>query len=123
MRVAEYGLRALAYDRRVKLPKNKPLALATWEDVIRELEKTESAIQSYPKTHAREVQFEFYHKAMMELRAFKNTWRNRFSHTRNEGAPDRDQAHSVVIHVREFMTMLASRIGENKRTPIIWKRV
>ena len=119
MRVGEFGLRALAYDRRISMPKG-PIELATWDDIIKELEKVEQAIQQYPKTLARERQFEFYHGAMMEFKRFKNKFRNRVMHTREEY--DRDQAHSGFVHVRDFMQILASKISEKKRTPLIWKR-
>lgn len=119
MRAAEYGLRALARDRRVKVPKG-PLALATWEDIIKELEKAEMAIQGYPKTLAREKQFEFYHGAMMEFKRFKNKFRNNVMHTRE--SYDSHQAKSAFDHVADFMTILASKISETKRTPMIWKR-
>jgi hypothetical protein len=120
MRAAEYGLRALAYDRRVRIPKQKEIELATWEQIIRELENAESAIQKSPRTDAREAQFAFYHGAMMEFRAFKNVWRNRFAHAREP--LDRDQAYSVMVHVREFLQVLSTRIGEGKRTPLVWKK-
>lgn len=119
MRAAEYALRALARDRRVRLPRKEILELATWEAIIKELEDAEAAIQSYPKTLAREAQFDFYHGAMMEFKRFKNKFRNRIMHTRRNY--DRDQAHSALTHVRAFMQLLASRISETKRTPRIWK--
>jgi hypothetical protein len=119
MRVAEHGLRALARDREIKLPKKAVIDLATWEDIIKQLENAESSIQSYPKSLAREAQFEFYHGAMMEFKRFKNKFRNRIMHTRKEY--DRDEAHSALTHVREFMRILASRISENTKTPQIWK--
>lgn len=118
MRVAEHGLRALAYDRRVRVPKG-PIELATWEDVLRELEKSEVAIQGYPKTLAREAQYEFVHGAMMEFKRFKNVYRNRVAHTRDPY--DRHQALSVYTHVRSFMQILASHISEGRRTPLKWK--
>jgi hypothetical protein len=37
MRIAEIGLRALAWDRRIKIPQKTPIDLATWEQVIIEL--------------------------------------------------------------------------------------
>jgi hypothetical protein len=119
MRAAEYGLRALARDRRVRLPKKEVLDLATWEAIIKQLEDAEIAIQGYPKTLAREAQFEFYHGAMMEFKRFKNKFRNRIMHTREDY--DSDEATSALNHVREFMKILASRISETKRTPIIWR--
>ena len=69
MRIAEYGLRALAYDRRVAIPKKLPIDLATWEDIIKQLEKAEDAIRGFPRTIAREAQYDFYHGAMMEFKA------------------------------------------------------
>jgi hypothetical protein len=119
MRAAEYALRALARDRRVELHKCAVLDLATWEEIIKQLEGAEVAIQGYPKTLAREAQFDFYHGAMMEFKRFKNKFRNRIMHTRDEY--DRDQAHSAFVHVRDFMKSLASRISETRKTPLIWK--
>jgi hypothetical protein len=118
MRVAERGLRALARDRRVKIPTGEIL-LATWEQIIRELEKAEQTIQGFPKTLAREAQFEFYHGAMLELRRFKNLFRNRFAHTRDHC--DIHQAHSAFDHVGSFMKLLASRISETHRPPLVWR--
>jgi hypothetical protein len=119
MRVAEYGLRALARDRRIEIPKNKPLDLATWEEIIKELEGAEDAMRTYKKTEARESQLVFYHGAMMEFKRFKNKFRNRIMHSRV--SYDKDQAKSAFVHVKEFMLILSVRISEKKRTPVIWK--
>jgi hypothetical protein len=119
MRVAEYGLRALAHDRRVKLDKKKPIDLATWEDLLKKLEDAEDAIRNFPKTHAREAQFNFFHGANMEVKRFKGKFRNRVMHSRD--SYDRDEAMSAFNHVKAFMEILASRISERTRTPIIWK--
>jgi hypothetical protein len=124
MRVAEIGLRALAYDREVHIFKNAktmfeiPLELATWEQLIRELEEAEKAIQGFPQTLVREKQFDFYHGALMQYRAFKNVFRNSIMHTRD--SYDRDEAMSAYNKVKEFMKILASRIKEDVRTPTIW---
>ncbi len=82
MRAAECELRARAADRKVEVPKGTPLQLATWEQMLIGLESAESAIQNFPKTAAREAQFEFYHGAMMELKRFKNKFRNAVMHSR-----------------------------------------
>jgi hypothetical protein len=119
MRGVEFGLRALARDRRIRIPKNKPLELATWEEIIKELEAAETAIKGYPKTLAREAQYDFYHGAMMQFRGFKNVFRNQIMHTRK--SYDSDHAQSIFNQTREFMQTLASRITEDTRTPKIWK--
>ena len=120
MRVAEFGLRALARDRRVVIPKKLPLALATWEDIIKQLENAEDAIRNYPKTIAREAQYEFYHGAMMEFKRFKNKFRNVVMHNRD--MYDDGEAMSAFNHVKSFMAILSSAISERKRTPVVWKR-
>jgi hypothetical protein len=119
MRVAEYGLRALAYDRRIKLDKNKPIDLATWEDLLKKLEIAEDAIKNFPKTAAREAQFDFFHGANMEVKRFKNKFRNRIMHTRN--SYDVNEAISAFNHVKAFMEILSSKISERTRSPLIWK--
>jgi hypothetical protein len=119
MRVAEYGLRALAHDRRIRLDKNKPIDLATWEDLVKKLEEAEDAIRNFPKTAAREAQFDFFHGANMEVKRFKNKFRNRVMHSRESYGEH--EAMSAFGHVKAFMEILSSRISEGTRTPIIWK--
>lgn len=121
MRVAEYGLRALAFDRRIKVPKGTAIELATWEEIIKQLEKAEQDIQGYKKTRAREVQYEFYHGAMLEFKRFKNVYRNRVMHAREDF--EWSDARSVFIHVKAFMRILSSRISEITRTPKVWRKV
>jgi hypothetical protein len=118
MRAVEYGLRALAEDRGIKLAKNLPIDLATWEELIKRLEEEEAAIQGFPKTLAREQQFAFYHGAMMELKRFKNKFRNSVMHTREEF--DRHEAYSAFDHVKAFMQILAGKIAEGVTTPRVW---
>jgi len=54
----------------------------------------------------------------MEFKRFKNKFRNRIMHTRDEY--DSDEAHSAFVHVKEFMNILASKIAENVKTPEMW---
>jgi hypothetical protein len=119
MRVAEHGLRALARDRRIIIPKNKPIELATWEDVLQQLETAENEIKGYQKTLAREAQFDFYHGAMMEVKRFKNKFRNPGMHSRR--FYDSYEAKSAFMHVKNFMEILATRISESSRTPKVWR--
>jgi hypothetical protein len=121
MRAAEIGLRALAFDRQVKVFKNAttmfeiPLELASWDQLIIELEDAEREIQQFPQTLARESQFAFYHGAMMQFRSFKNVFRNRVMHTRESF--DRDAAASAVKQVGGLMRILASKIKEGEHAP------
>jgi hypothetical protein len=126
MRVAEIGLRVLAWDRRVILRGKAgrvlrtPLDLVTWDKILVGLEKAETAIEDFRKTPAREAQLAFYHGAMIEVRAFKNLYRNRVMHTRE--SYKMHQAESAMNHVRDFMTTLATRLAEDVRTPVVWTK-
>ena len=120
MRVAELGLRTLAWDRRIKFRKDSPLELKQWGDIFKGLEDAEKQLQSFPKTKARESQFEFYHGALVEFRAFKNLYRDRNAHARR--VYDEYEARSALEHVSSFMRILATKISEKKRTPLIWRK-
>jgi hypothetical protein len=122
MRVAEIGLRVLAWDRRVRFVKRPhvPLELRQRDEILVQLENSETEIQQYKQSLAREAQLAFYHGAMVELRAFKNLYRHRTAHARE--IYDVDQARSAMTHVSAFMRVLASKISEAKRTPKIWKK-
>ena len=67
---------------------------------------------------AREEQYEFYHGAMIELKRFKNKFRNSVMHTRDRY--NRDDAQSAFAHVKVFMELLATRISETTSMPKIW---
>jgi hypothetical protein len=120
MRAAEIGLRTLAKDRRVTFTNrpNVPLEYRQWDDILRQLEQKERDIEQFPVGRARDVQLAFYHGALIQLRAFKNKFRNPASHSRE--SYDINQARSAMEHVREFMQILAERISEKTKTPEKW---
>jgi hypothetical protein len=125
MRAAEIGLRALAHDRRIsKLPKrrNAPIEMGTWEDIIRELDEHPAKIANWPNTMGEvKVQAqEFYNGSLTEYRGFKDKWRNHVMHTRREYLIN--DALSAMEHVKRLMGILADRISETKRTPLIWTK-
>lgn len=120
MRVAEIGLRALIWDRRIKFKKDTPIELKELRELFQGLEQAEKDIQSYPETKARKAQFEFYHGAMVQLRAFMHLYRHRTMHAREFYSQYR--AKEAMESVSKFMEILARKISETKRTPLIWKK-
>jgi hypothetical protein len=118
MRVAEIGLRILAWDRRIKFKKKSPLELKEWREIFKGLEDEEIRLKSLHRTKAREAQFEFYHGAMIELRAFKNLYRDRTMHAR--ACYDIYQTTSAMVNVSAFMKGLSEKISESNRTPLNW---
>jgi hypothetical protein len=119
MRVAEYGLRALARERKIKVAK-KPLEWATWEDILSRLRKQIDLIGGWKAGAARSAALDFYRGALGEFEAFKDAYRNDVMHTRK--AYDTHQALSVQAHVREFMDRLSAKIGEDPKRQIAWKK-
>lgn len=113
MRVAEHGLRALARERSVKLPKNRPIEWANWETILQGIEKKVGQIEGHRAGPARSRALEFYRGVLGEFAAFKDAYRNDVMHARK--AYDEGQSLSVLTHVREFMERLASKIGENPK--------
>jgi hypothetical protein len=121
MRAAERGMRILAWDRRVpKIVQNKPLELQDWKTMIEGLEEEAEKITNWPnklgkvKTQGQE----FYNTAIQEFRGFKDAWRNHVMHDRRDF--NFEDAKGVLSHVSRFLKLLALRLSENKRTPLIW---
>jgi hypothetical protein len=59
MRVAEWGLRALASERQIKLAKDKPLEWGTWQEIIRALDDEIKVIGAKKPGPAKDAALEF----------------------------------------------------------------
>jgi hypothetical protein len=126
MRVAEFGLRALARDRRVEFA-DKPLEQKEWGQILPNLESKIRVMRDldrpkwqWPDTVVREAQISFYSDVTQELRAFNDVWRRHVSHADSHAFYDRDQAISVWNHVRAFMEKLSSKVSASSITPEFW---
>ncbi len=118
MRAAEHGLRALARERRVKLPRKQVLEWAVWRAVIDAIGKKVDLIANRKRGPAREAALEFYRGALGSLEGFKDAYRNNVMHTRKSYTAQ--EALAVMHHVREFMNRLASMIDETGKKQIKW---
>lgn len=124
MRIVEFGLRALAENQNVKIPR-KPLDLAGWDEIINKLDEKISKRfnrkvptgppipppkpkrRSYEK---KEQDREFFRGAIHAFYGFKDVWRNNVMHSRKNY--DEHEAVSVLNYVRDFMQRLAKRLTE-----------
>jgi hypothetical protein len=124
MNVAEIGLRALAWDRRVVAKQYKkpvPLEFAQWGDLIGGIEKKVDEIKKWKaKGTAADAQ-RFYNAALVELRSFNDGWRRHSAHARTYHYKD-DETLALFGHVDRFMNKLAERVTETTRTPVVWKK-
>ncbi|MGA8499368.1 MAG: hypothetical protein WB764_28070 [Xanthobacteraceae bacterium] len=124
MRVAEVGLRVLAWDRRV-VAKNKggnpiPLELAEWGSLIRDVEAKVKEIQNWRSKLTREDAHQFYNRLLVEARAFNDGWRRHVMHSRSHTFDD-SEALALWSHVMRFMQTMAKRLSEAERMPRVWR--
>lgn len=120
MRVAEIGLRALAKERRISLPKNKPIEWATWQEILKRLDDEIQKIgQTWPAGKRKDAALEFYSGARADLNGFKDEFRNLVMHVRAQY--DEFQAARALTRVHEFMARLAEKLDHRHRR-INWGR-
>ena len=112
MRTAEYGLRSLARHLKVKLKKH-PIEYAEWGTLAVSIS---AKIDSLPSGRGKKKDddLEFYRGSLSECLFLKDVWRNRVMHTR--ARYNHSDALGVFLHVKEFMTRLASRVAESNQT-------
>jgi hypothetical protein len=107
MAVAQTGLHALAGELGVAF--SYSLDLAEWQAVIEAIENKLEPMRHLPRAERAEI-LPFYSECAVQFRYFKDAWRNHVCHMRE--VYDRDQAHSILLHVRDFMEKLSTRIKE-----------
>jgi hypothetical protein len=117
MRVAEYGLRALARERQVTMPKGKLIDWSTWQEIIREISKSvDGMAANMPAGPTKDAALDFYRGAVAHFQAFKDKDRNVVMHVRR--SYDIYESARVLAHVRDFMNSLSAKINEKTRRPI-----
>jgi hypothetical protein len=120
MRVTEYGLRALARERKVKLPSKRELEWAEWQTIITGIEEKINLIRAWKRGPIKDKALSFYGGAIGEFYVYKDVYRNHVMHTRE--SYDMLRAESVMQNVREFIKRLAVRIEEKPTKSINWKK-
>ncbi|UGY23781.1 hypothetical protein HU675_0038515 [Bradyrhizobium septentrionale] len=105
MRILEHGLRALAKHV------GKTFDIQNWQNIIDEIESgIRDRAKKMPRGSDKNEKLKFLSEAAKEFTYFKDGWRNYVSHNRSDY--DEHQARSVYEHVRTFMTVLSSQMGE-----------
>ena len=122
MNAAEIGLRALAKDRRVSLPRGRPIEFAEWGTLIGAVDTAAQLIRNWRASPVKAEAERFYADALMSVRAFNNGHRTHINHARGRPYHD-DETRALMGHVERFLRGLTRYISETKRTPLVWKRV
>lgn len=121
MRIAEFGLRAIAKERGVKSvgKKTTPIEWATWGQVISEIEKTITEIRNTkPAGLKKDTALAFYTTIVSDLRALLHNYRDKTMHFRE--FYDSGEAESAIFRVHSLMATLASKITEDSARKIPW---
>jgi hypothetical protein len=110
MRVAEYGLRALANHLQVAIAPDD-LEYKEWNAIIDQIEVTLKERGRSPQGTAKikAEERELYSGLATDLRGFKDVFRNSVMHTRDTYKAS--EAEGVYDRVRDFMVRLASRVS------------
>jgi hypothetical protein len=117
MRVVEHGLRALAKERKIRLPKNKQVEWANWQDIIRELDKEIEIVGRKRAGASKDAALAFYSGARADLNGFKDEYRNLVMHVR--GNYDDLHALRALTNVHSFMERIAAKI-DHRHHRIRW---
>jgi hypothetical protein len=113
MRVAEHGLRAIAGERRIKLPRNRSVEWATWQEIIKALDTEIVQIGNKKPGKARDTALSFYSGARADLNGFKDEYRNLVMHVR--ATYDEHQALRALTQVHDFMQRLAAKLDHTHK--------
>jgi hypothetical protein len=108
MGIAQTGLHTLAKELGVTF--NYSIDLAEWNSVIAKIEEKIKPMREGARTDEKDDKLSFYSECAAQFRYFKDAWRNHVCHLRE--VYDRDQAHSILLHVRDFMEKLSTRVKE-----------
>ena len=111
MRAAEIGLKAFGSYAKITLPKNKPLQMGEWREILDRLADEAGRLDMLPNsTQNKEADQHFHSEASAQFRFFKSAWRVRVAHAR--ATYTEAEAVEVLNQVRSFFEILASRVTE-----------
>jgi hypothetical protein len=115
MRGVEWGLRALCVDLGVlEIPRKKatvPIEFSEWDGILSQLNpKATAKIDAMPPSQAKQEWQEFYYPLLLDVRHFKDAFRNHVMHTRR--VYSQKEADVVLDYVRQFFMLLSTRISE-----------
>lgn len=126
VQAAEFGLRALARDRRVVVRMHKkdvPLDQAMWGKIIEGLAPKISLIDSWSAGSPKDAAHQFFKPSLLDADTLNDAFRRHISHGRGYRYEKAD-ARFVLDVSQRFLNRLSRHCGENdKLTPAVWTRV
>lgn len=109
MAILQVGLYTLASD--VEIALRYPIEFAEWGEVLRAIQEKIKPYANLPRTDCMRQKYDsLYARCACQFEFFKDAWRNHVAHNRE--VYDKDRAHSALMHVRDFMESLSTRLHE-----------
>jgi hypothetical protein len=119
MRVAEQGLRAVAKERQIVLPKNRPIDDAEWGVLTTRLRGEGDKVTNWaPGKRGKKAAMAYYGSIYADIVYFKDRYRNIVSHSLSTF--DEEDANRAVTRACDFMKTVSSRTDETGKR-IAWK--
>lgn len=107
MRALEEPLQTIAKRVGVQFP--VPTELENWksivDQIISRIDSETRTLEQQPKSHERNTELQFLGEAALQMRHFKNAWRNSVAHGRDHYGEQ--EAELVFRAVRDFMQKMA----------------
>lgn len=115
MRGVEWGMRAFCVDLGLLTTRHKnldvPIEFSQWNTILDHVfPKIEEKVLTFPAGRDRQEAQEFYHGLYLDIKGFKDAFRNHVSHTRK--AYSQKAADDVLDYVRRFFVLLGTKISE-----------
>jgi hypothetical protein len=115
MRAVEWGVRALCVDLGVlTVPRKKatiPIEFSEWDKILDQVYPAVNAkIDALSPGPQKQEWQEFYFPLLLDIRGFKDAFRNHVMHTRQTYS--QKAADDVLDYVRRFFVLLSTRISE-----------
>jgi hypothetical protein len=104
MGILQCGLYDLA--KQVEVPFQQNIELENWKNIIDQIESKLRELEKLKRGKEKDEKLSYFSNMAVQFRYFKDAWRNHVAHFRENY--DADQAHSILIHVRDFMQQLAA---------------
>jgi len=106
MRALELALHKWATQLGVS--KFSAIELENWKNILDAAEKKTRELEQQSKSQSKDADLKYYGETLGHFRSIKDAWRNHVAHARERY--DEGRASSIMMHVREFMVLLASHV-------------
>jgi len=118
MGIVQRGLYAFAEELKIPFSTSAhtSVELENWKNIIDQIDAAIKKLEGMQKGLAKDEKVTFYSRTAIQFRYFKDAWRNHVDHNRE--IYDADQAHSILIHARDFIVELANHGLHDPVSPI-----